>query len=53
MLAIGAFVVALLLAQAIGIFGLRRRGYELLCTIAMAVLLVIALFVAARAVGLA
>jgi hypothetical protein len=53
LLAISTFVVALLLAQAIGIFGLRRRGYELLCTIAMLVLLVIALYAAARAVGLA
>ena len=52
-MAIGAFVVVLLLAQAIGIFGLRRRGYELLCTIAMAVLLAIAFVVAARVVGLA
>jgi hypothetical protein len=52
LLAISTFVVALLLAQAIGIFGLRRRGYELLCTIAMAVLLIIALYAAARAVGL-
>jgi hypothetical protein len=52
-MAIGAFVVALLLAQAIGIFGLRRRGYELLCTIVMAVLLLIAIVVAARTVGLA
>jgi hypothetical protein len=47
------FVVALVLAQVIGIFGLRRRGYELLCTVAMAVLLVIAIFAAARVVGLA
>jgi hypothetical protein len=47
------FVVALVLAQIIGIFGLRRRGYELLCTVAMAVLLVIAIFAAARVVGLA
>ena len=46
-------VVALLLAQAIGIFGLRRRGYELLCTVAMAVLLVTAIFLGARIVGLA
>ncbi|HWC39656.1 MAG TPA: hypothetical protein VG476_14055 [Acidimicrobiales bacterium] len=53
MLAISTFVVALLLAQAVGIFGLRRRGYELVCAIAMAVLLVIALFAAARGVGLA
>jgi hypothetical protein len=52
-MSIATFVVALLLAQAIGIFGLRRRGYELLCTVAMAVLLVIAIFVAARIVGLA
>jgi hypothetical protein len=52
-LAISTFVVALVLAQAIGIVGLRRRGYELLCTIAMAGLLVIALFAAARGVGLA
>jgi hypothetical protein len=50
---IAAFVVALVLAQIIGIFGLRRRGYELLCTVAMAVLLVIAIYAAARVVGLA
>jgi hypothetical protein len=52
-LTIAVFVVALLLAQAIGIAGLRRRGYELLCTIAMGVLLVIALYAGARVVGLA
>jgi hypothetical protein len=51
-LALGTFVVVLVLAQAIGIFGLRRQGYELLCTIAMAVLLLIAIIVALRAVGL-
>jgi hypothetical protein len=51
-LALGTFVVALVLAQVIGIFGLRRRGYELLCTIAMGVLLLIALFVAFRTLGL-
>jgi hypothetical protein len=50
---IAVFVVALVLAQVIGILGLRRRGYELLCTIAIAVLLVIAIFAAARVVGLA
>jgi hypothetical protein len=50
---IALFVVALVLAQVIGILGLRRRGYELLCTIAIAVLLVIAIFAAARVVGLA
>jgi hypothetical protein len=52
-LTIAVFVVALLLAQAVGIVGLRRRGYELLCTMAMGVLLVIALYAGARAVGLA
>ncbi|HEY3700692.1 MAG TPA: hypothetical protein VGL32_00415 [Acidimicrobiales bacterium] len=50
---IAVFVVALVLAQVIGILGLRRRGYELLCTIAIAVLLAIAIFAAARVVGLA
>jgi hypothetical protein len=50
---IGVFVVALVLAQGVGIFGLRRRGYELLCTIAIAVLLAIAIFAAARVLGLA
>jgi hypothetical protein len=50
---IAVFVVALVLAQVIGVLGLRRRGYELLCTIAIAVLLVIAIFAAARVVGLA
>jgi hypothetical protein len=50
---IAVFVVALVLAEVIGILGLRRRGYELLCTIAIAVLLVIAIFAAARVVGLA
>jgi hypothetical protein len=50
---IAVFVVALLLAQAIGIAGLRRRGYELLCTIAMGVLLIIALYAGAHVVGLA
>lgn len=50
---IAVFVVALLLAQAVGIAGLRRRGYELLCTMTMAVLLVIALYAGAHAVGLA
>jgi hypothetical protein len=49
---IAVFVVALVLAQVVGVFGLRRRGYELLCTIGMAVLLVIALFSAARVLGL-
>jgi hypothetical protein len=52
-LTIAVFVIALLLAQAIGIAGLRRRGYELLCTIAMAVLLLVAFYAGARAVGLA
>jgi hypothetical protein len=50
---IAVFVVALVLAQVIGILGLRRRGYELLCTIAIAVLLAVAIFAAARVVGLA
>ena len=50
---IAVFVVALVLAQVVGIVGLRRRGYELLCTVAMAVLLIIAIFAAARVVGLA
>jgi hypothetical protein len=50
---IAVFVVALVLAQVIGILGLRRRGYELLCTIAVAVLLAIAIFAAASVVGLA
>jgi hypothetical protein len=50
---IAVFVVALVLAQVIGIVGLRRPGYELLCTIAIAVLLAIAVFAAARVVGLA
>jgi hypothetical protein len=49
---IAVFVVALLLAQGVGIFGLRRRGYELLCTIAMTVLVVIAIFSAGRVLGL-
>jgi hypothetical protein len=52
-LTIAVFVVALLLAQAIGIAGLRRRGYELLCTITMAVLLLVAFYAGARVVGLA
>jgi hypothetical protein len=50
---IAVFVVALLLAQILGVLGLRRRGYELLCTVAMAVLLAIAIFAAARVLGLA
>jgi hypothetical protein len=50
---IAVFVVALVLAQVIGILGLRRRGYELLCTIAVGVLLAIAIFAAASVVGLA
>ena len=50
---IAVFVVALLLAQAIGIAGLRRRGYELLCTATMAVLLLVAFYAGARVVGLA
>ncbi|HEX4541357.1 MAG TPA: hypothetical protein VH112_14040 [Acidimicrobiales bacterium] len=50
---IAVFVVALVLAQILGVLGLRRRGYELLCTVAMAVLLAIAIFAAARVLGLA
>ncbi len=49
---IAVFVVALVMAQAVGIIGLRRRGYELLCTLAIAVLLAIAIFAAGRVLGL-
>lgn len=50
---IAVFVVALLLAQGVGIFGLRHRGYELLCAVTMGVLLIIAIYAAARVLGLA
>ena len=42
----------LLAAQALGIVGLRHRGYELLTVIGMALLLIVGLVALGKALGL-